>query len=374
MKALSYIEVDQGAIRHNLEALKSLCRPDVEVCAVVKANAYGHGLKEVVAAIGDLVDALAIDDIEELRQLRGLTDQRVILLGYVPRASLDEAIGFGAELAVYDLQQIEELQRIVERLGTRAKVHLKIDALLGRQGVLPHQSGEFASAIKAARNLELVSAYSHFGNIEDTTDLTHAQLQSDAFEQALTRISEVMPGPIRRHESATSGAMAQESAKSPNTMVRLGIGLYGLYPSPSLSRSFAHLQLKPAMRWISHLAQVKELPAHHPVGYGLTYMTSRPTRIGIVPQGYSDGYDRGLSNSAEVLVGRKRCAVLGRIAMNMFAVDVSQVPDCQAEDEVVLLGRSGEEEISAEEIAQRIGTINYEVIARVSPTLPRIVV
>ena len=147
-----------------------------------------------------------------------------------------------------------------------------------------------------------------------------------------------------------------------------------MYPSAALSRRHETLQLKPVMRWVSHLAQVKTLPPGHPVGYGLTYVTWRETRIGIVPQGYSDGFDRGLSNCGDVLVRGKRCPVIGRVAMNMFAVDLTRVPDAVAEDEVVLLGSSGEEQITAEEMATKLGTINYEVVTRISPLLPRTVV
>jgi alanine racemase len=372
LNALSYIEVDQEAIRHNLRALKSLCRPGIQVCAVVKANAYGHGLELVARAIERDIDLFAIDDIEELRALRMVSNKRAMVLGFVPKGSLEEAFALDAEIGVYDVDRINILQSIAQKHGTKAKVHLKIDALLGRQGVLPGQATEMARAIAESPNLELISAYSHFGNIEDTTDLTHSQLQSEAFAVALAELRSISRAPIARHESATSGAMAREPGQSDNDMVRLGIGLYGLYPSQALSRSFSQLRLKPTMRWVSHLAQVKELPAHHPIGYGLTFITSRPTVIGIVPQGYSDGYDRGLSSAGDVLVNGSRCAVLGRIAMNMFAIDLTGVPNAKAEDEVVLLGKSGDEEITAEELALRIGTINYEIVARVSPILPRI--
>jgi alanine racemase len=366
--------VDQEAIRHNLRAMRSICQRDVQVWAVVKANAYGHGLAEVVPAIADSVDVFAVDDIEELRQLRNLTDKRATVLGYVPKSELDAALRLNGEVAIYDSERIEALQYLAYRQGRIADVHLKVDALLGRQGILPNEAQELARTIEDSPNLRLLSAYSHFANIEDTTDLAHSLSQSEAFEEALKLINKDMSQPIGRHESATSGVMARESAGTANSVVRIGIGLYGLYPSPALNRSFANLELRPAMRWVTHLAQVKVLPPRHPVGYGLTYITSKPTKIGIVPQGYSDGYDRGLSNAADVLVNGRRCSVLGRIAMNMFAVDLSNCPDAKPEDEVILLGKSGDEEITAEELAQRIGTINYEVVARVSPLLPRVAV
>jgi len=216
--------------------------------------------------------------------------------------------------------------------------------------------------------VELVSAYAHFANIEDTTDLGHAFDQVDAFDACWELLRSQGWPDVGRHLSATSGAMTIDKG---NSLVRLGLGLYGMYPSASLARRHADLDLQPAMRWVSHLAQVKTLPAHHPVGYGLTFITPREMRIGIVPQGYADGYDRGLSNSGEVLVHGTRCSVLGRVAMNMFAVDLTSASDAVAEDEVVLLGTQGSERITAEEIASRLGTINYEVTTRISSQLPR---
>ncbi|MBC8066274.1 MAG: alanine racemase, partial [Chlorobia bacterium] len=305
---------------------------------------------------------------QEIHQLRSewALDAIVIEMVFVLGWLLGGAAG--AELAIYDRERLGWIQQAADRLGIRAKVHLKIDALLGRQGLLPDDIPEFLAELKRHPSIELVAAYSHFANIEDTTDLTHAHAQTAEFERGFA----VLDGFLERHESATSGAMVAEGLSSPNQWVRLGIGLYGLYPSTQLERTWSNLQLRPAIRWVSHLAQVKSLPAKHPVGYGLTYITSKKTKIGIVPQGYSDGYDRGLSNTGEVLVAEKRCPVLGRIAMNMFAIDLSLVPEAQPEDEVVLLGAQGEDRISAEEIALKTGTINYEVVARISPLLPRV--
>lgn len=364
MSHLSLIEVDADALRHNLRSLRTLIPAGARVAAVVKGNAYGHGLKEVVQALDGEVDAFQVDDLEELRAIRALTDRPVLVLGYVPRADVAEAVALGGELAVYDRERLAALSET----GKRPRIHLKIDALLGRQGVPPHDLEAFLTHLRDA-DVELVAAYAHFANIEDTTDLTHAHAQMEVFETCFRRIREDWPA-CGRHISATSGLLTVEAG---NDLVRIGVGVYGLYPSFPLERSHRHLALRPAMRWVSHLAQVKTLPARHPVGYGLTYVTSRETRIGIVPQGYSDGYDRGLSSSGEVLVHGVRCPVLGRIAMNMFAIDLSDVPDAKAEDEVVLLGEQGKDRITAEEMAVRLGTINYEVVTRVSPLLPRVI-
>lgn len=368
MRHLSLIEVNRAALLHNFEALLTLCPKARKLVAVVKANAYGHGLEPVVRTLDGRADYFAVDDLEELIALRAITKSPALVLGYIPKERIDDAVQLGAELAIYDRERLDWIQQAANRLGVRVRVHLKIDALLGRQGLLPDEIPAFEEQLRRYDSIDLMAAYSHFANIEDTTDLTHAHAQTAEFERGHAELF----GYIERHESATSGAMAMEGASSKNQWVRFGIGLYGLYPSTQLERTWGNLDLKPALRWISHLAQVKTLPAKHPVGYGLSYITSKPTKIGIVPQGYSDGYDRGLSNTGEVLVKGKRCAVLGRIAMNMFAIDLTSVPDAQPEDQVVLLGSQGEDRITAEEIALKTGTINYEVIARISPLLTRV--
>lgn len=372
MTHLSFIEVSRTALIHNLRALESLRPPGTRTAAVLKANAYGHGVVEIATTLYGEVHAFQVDDIEEAAELDGLHDPEILIYGYVPLSEIENgAFGEYAQIAVYSAEQIEALARAKRAGKSVPRFSLKIDALLGRQGILPSDVDAFLDLMTAYPELAPTSAYAHYANIEDTTDLTHAVAQDEAFEGAFAKLQARWPA-IERHISATSGHLTRPNAQ--NAVVRLGIGLYGLYPSASLARSHAHLNLKPVMRWVTHLAQVKTLPDGHPVGYGLTYRTARPTRVGIVPQGYSDGYDRGLSNVGEVLVHGRRCPVIGRVAMNMFAVDLTPAPDARAEDEVVLLGAQGEDRIAAEEIAAKLGTINYEVVARVSPRLPRVVV
>lgn len=372
MRSHSYIEIDREALRHNVTQIRSLLPATTKIVAVLKANAYGHGAKEVGESIHDLVDAFQFDGIDEVATFResGI-DKRTWVLGYVPPTLIFHAMAWRCEISVWEPAQVEWL--VQERARSERRnlppIHVKVDSLLGRLGTLTEGTEPLFDAIQAA-NIEPAAIYSHFANIEDTTDLTHAQAQIETFTQAYEAARLRWPK-IKRHMSATSGIMCIEPA---NDFVRLGIGLYGLYPSPSLARTHQDLALRPTLRWVSQLAQVKELPAGHPVGYGLTYVTRKPTRIGIVPQGYSDGYDRGLSNVGEVLVGGVRCPVIGRVAMNMFAIDVSGVPEVQRGDEVVLLGSQGDEQITAEEIAAKLGTINYEVVARIGESLARRVV
>lgn len=360
--SLSEIQIDAEALRHNVRAFRSLATPGADLIVVVKGNAYGHGLEPVVRALETEVGGFQVDDLDELRALRTLTDKRALVLGYVAQSELAEAAELGGELALYDVRRLSEMA------SRGIPVHLKVDALLGRQGILPRDVDDFIKAAQSHPELQVVAAYGHFANIEDTTDLNHAQAQIEAFDGAFEALKRIWPN-IGRHMSATSGMMTVEAG---NTLVRLGVGAYGMYPSVPLARRHEELGLRPVMRWVSHLAQVKRLPARHPVGYGLTYVTSREMPIGIVPQGYSDGFDRGLSSVGEVLVRGRRCAVLGRVAMNMFAIDLSDVPNAEAEDEVVLLGAQGDERVTAEEIASKLGTINYEITTRLSPFLSRV--
>ncbi len=364
---LSEIQIDSKALIENYRSLRSLISPQEKVAVVVKGNAYGHGLDEVCSVLEPYADYFQVDDLDELLRVRAVSHKRVLVLGYVPRCSLPEVIAFGAELGLFDM---ETLGALVET-GLPAKVHIKVDALLGRLGTLPSQLDALIEELAKHPQIEVRGVYAHFANIEDTTDLTHALAQAEVFDEAAAKVRARYPI-AKRHISATSGAMTVEQDNA-RDLVRLGIGIYGLYPSAPLARTHSDVGLKPVLRWVTHLAQVKELPAKHPVGYGLTYVTPRPMRIGIVPQGYSDGFDRGLSNSGDVLVGGRRCPVLGRVAMNMFAVDLSAVPEVKTEDEVVLLGGQGQERIDAEEIATKLGTINYEVTSRICPLLPRIV-
>lgn len=373
---LSYIEISKENLLHNFKAIKNFVQPEVKIVAVIKANAYGHGQNEVAKILENEADYFQVDDLEELRLLREVSQKPVLILGYVAKEELAEAIGLGGILSVYDKERLELIDEIAQKIGKPVGVHIKIDAYLGRQGILMDQIDDFIESLGKYSNIRIWGLYCHFANIEDTSDFSHTQKQIDGFSKAVEKFRAAGFVGFETHSSATSGVLVYEQKNMPNTMVRPGIGTYGLWPSEELKGRFKNenLNLKPAMRWVTHVAQVKTVPAGYSIGYGLTYITSKSTKIAIVPQGYSDGYDRGLSNVGEVLIGSTRCRVLGRVAMNMFVVDVSHLENVKQEDEIVLLGRQGDEEITAEEIASHLGTINYEITTRVNPLLKRVVV
>ncbi|NTW26944.1 MAG: alanine racemase [Candidatus Moranbacteria bacterium] len=377
---LSYIEISKENLLHNFAMMKSLVGSGVKVISVIKANAYGHGQNEVAKILEEVTDYFQVDDLQELKLLREVSQKPVLVLGYIATDEMKEALKLDGILGVYDEGQILALNEIAKEFGKKVLVHVKIDAYLGRQGVLPENVEEISRVLKKCENLVVDGIYSHFANIEDTSDFSHAQKQIDAFARAVEVFKENGFADLKTHMSASSGIMVWENGQGNSHLVRPGISLYGMWPSNELKNKLdppaggKNFKLKPVARWISHVAQVKTVPIGYSIGYGLTHITKKITKIAVIPQGYSDGFDRGLSNCGEVLVGETRCPILGRVAMNMFVVDVSHLEGVIAGDEVVLLGKQGEQEIMAEEIAEKIDTINYEITTRISPLLKRIVV
>ena len=363
---LSWVEISQENLVHNLFAFRETLVKNRKISAVVKANAYGHGLKEVVQVLDNEVDYFQVDDIEELRIVRTVSTKPCLILGYVLLEDLEEMIQLDGILGISDIEQIKKIQEIAERQKKAAIVHVEIDALLGRLGIVHSESQVFLDEAKKFSHVKIEAIYSHFSDIEDSENLEHAELQYKTLYDIAQKNG------LQYHIAATSGVLADELNHWNGSIIRLGIGLYGLWPSERLKKQWQDIiTLKPVLTWKTHIAQVKTLPAGYPIGYGRTYITSTQTKIAVIPQGYSDGYDRLLSNNGEVLVKSVRCPVIGRVAMNMFVIDVSNVGTLSLEEEVVLLGTQGTETITPEEIAEKIKTINYEVVARISPLLGR---
>lgn len=372
---LSYIELSAENLVHNLTNLRSLAKEGTRLAFAVKGNAYGHGLAEIARIAEPYTDYFFVNSIEELRALRVVSQKPTFLFGFVAPAFLGEAILLGAVLGIFSTEQFRKVDEAARREGIVQDVHLCCDSLLGRDGFLLADLPAVFAAAKECANIRITGMYSHFANIEDTTDFTHAEKQIDIYAEALKLAREAGYENLDTHISATSGLMVYEKDSGANSIVRIGIGGYGLWPSEPLKRNYQKkgFELKPVLSWKTQVAQVKTLVAGMTVGYGLTYVTQKETRIALVPQGYADGFPRTLSGCGMVLIGGRRCAVLGRVSMNMFVVDATSVPETKEGDEVVLIGEQGDKSISAQEVAERSGTINYEATTRISPLLPRIV-
>lgn len=378
-RLLSWCEVDAGALRHNLSALRSLLGPESKLLFVVKANAYGHGLREVAGLAPSLgVDALGVHQLDEAAEARaaGWTGP-VWVLGYTPRARLSDGLDLGVELTVYDTATLEALDRLGRARGTPAPCHLKLETGTSRQGISGEELDRFLGIFSTSPGVHLTGVSTHFANIEDTTDHTFARGQVDRFRLLVDRVRAAGFTAAVPHAACSAALLVM-----PETAfgcARVGIAAYGIWPSRETlashtSRGEDLLRLCPVLSWKARIAQVKTIPAGAFVGYGCTRRTSRISRIAVLPVGYYEGYDRRFSNLAHVLVRGNRAPVMGRVCMDMFMVDVTDIPGVEPEDEAVLIGRQGDEEIRAVDLAAIAQTIPYEIVSRLSPQLPRIVV
>ena len=382
----SYIALSKKNLIHNIKQFKSMAKTGTKFAVVIKGNAYGHGQNIVAKILNPHVDYFFINSIEELALLRKVSKKPVLLLGFVEKKDLNQAIKLGCILTFFSIESLKEIAQIAKKLKKIQEVHVPVDALLGREGFLFHELIPLFREIKNLEYIKLSGLYAHFANIEDTRlkeesfwrakNPTHAYRQINNFIQAEELVKKFGFKSFDTHISSTSGFLAYEKRKGINPIIRLGIGVYGMWPSKYLESIYknSNFNLKPVLSWKTKIAQIKILPKGYSIGYGLTHKTKEETKIALIPQGYSDGIDRKLSNRGEFLIGGTRCKILGRVSMNMCVVDVSHLKNVGQEDEVVILGKQGKKTITAEEIAEKIGTINYEVTARISSLLPRVFV
>ena len=381
----SWIELSRSAHHGNLGFLRRCVGDDVELSAVVKSNAYGHGLELMAASAADAgADSFCVHALDEALSLRRAGfRQDILVMGHVPLARLGEAVEHDLRLVVYNPETLSRLDRETTARGRSVRVHLKVETGTHRQGVEGAALDDFLEQLKSLPRVQLEGVYTHFANIEDTTDHRYARRQMARFRAALETIERAGFSPNKRHAACSAATVL-----FPEThfdLVRVGISQYGFWSSKETLLSHEHStslassgdvagSLTPVLTWKTRVSQVKAVEAGAAVGYGCTFVTTRPSRIAILPIGYSDGYDRGLSSSAHVLIHGRRAQVCGRVCMNLTMVDVTDIPDVQLEDEVVLIGRQGDEEVTADHLAGLTGTIHYEIVTRLAPHLPRLMV
>ncbi len=373
------VEISRAALVRNIGEFRRLIGRRRKFLAVVKANAYGHGLHEVARiAVAEGVDWLGVNSVDEGLALRAAgVAAPVLVLGYAPLGALEEAVRGDLRLTVYNRETVRRLSELAVRLRRTVRLHVKVETGTWRQGVDPKGLAAFVADIRRRPGLALEGLSSHFANIEDTTKHDYPRRQLAAYRSAARALEAGGPRiPIKHMSCTASTVLFPEPGFN---LARVGIGLYGLWPSKETYLSCLLdkkevLALEPVLSWKARIAQVKKVPAGADIGYGGTYRTTRPTVLAVVPVGYYDGYDRGLTNAAHVLVRGRRAPVRGRVAMDFFMADVTDVPGVGLEEEVTLLGADGRERITAEDLAALAGTISYEILARINPLIPRIVV
>lgn len=370
---LSYIEVSKSRLIHNYLLFRKHIPRQTKIMCVLKGNAYGRGISEVTQILDPIGEYFAVDDIEELRTVRKFTKKPVFVMGYIMDSELEEAIKLNAELSIHSIDRLKQVFKISRRIGKKPKLHIEIDAQFGRMGIRLEELKRFLLyAINIKRNVDVYAAYAHFSCITTRKNNVHDEVQFKLFNKAVDMIKRFGFTNIKKHISSTSGALVYEIKDM--DFIRLGAGLYGMWTSEEI-KEIAHFKnIKPVIRWVTHVTQIRHLPSSYPVGYGATYITSGKKKIAILPQGYGDGYDCKLSNRGIVLIRGKKCRILGRVSMNMITVDVTGIDGLHVEDEAVLLGWQNNKEITTDEIGAIIGTIHAEVTTRISSALPRLII
>ncbi len=362
-------EINLDAVAHNAEEIRKQLEPGVKLAAVIKADGYGHGAVPVADTVYELADWFAVSNIEEALELRASGIEKPILtLGYTAPLQLTDAIRNRITLTLCDRESAEEISEAARLLGVSAEVHIKVDTGMGRIGFPAEVS--FAEQVVEAVSLPNITAtgiYTHFARAdEEEKEATKFQfLKFLAFIDSLEKHG--ITGLLRHAENSAAILSLPEYQLD---MVRLGISLYGMYPSEEVMPE--EFLLQPAMEIKSHVAFIKEVPAGTAIGYNATYVTPAPQRIATVPVGYGDGYPRALSNRGRVLVHGHSAPIVGRVCMDQLMIDVTEVPEVKRGDTVTLMGREGQEEITAEEIGALSHSFHYEMVCNVGKRIPRV--
>ena len=362
--------IDLNALAENVKLIRSRIAPGVRVLCVVKADAYGHGAKEVskrLEACG--VDFLGVANIDEGIELRdhGISLPVLVLGGLFPWDDAGRAVAHDLSLIVYDIQTLDRIRKESRSFAGPLKIHIKVDTGMGRHGFGVDDMGLVAERLKDAPNVVCEGLMSHFASSEARDEYGLAQIKT--FEKARSLLVAAGVGPGIVH-MANSGAVTQYP-EAHFDMVRVGISLYGSHPDRELA---GKLPVKPVMRFVSRVAYVRPFPEGCFLSYGRTYRTEGTERIALIPVGYADGYPRALSNKGFVLIKGKKCSIVGIVTMDWVLVDVTAIKDVDVGEEVVLIGSGPTGTITADELAECAGTIPYEILCKISRRVPRVYV
>lgn len=364
----TWLEVDLEAIAHNVRRIVGHVGPGVRVLAVLKADAYGHGAARVArTALNNGASHLGVASINEGAALRRVDiTAPILVLGYTPAWQARDLVLHDLSATVYNLDVARALSRAARELNRAVRVHVKVDTGMGRLGLLPEDVPAFVADLRALPGLVLEGIFTHMSTAD--SDLAYARWQLARFRQVVEALAgDGVHFPLVH---AANSAAILALPESHLNMVRLGIAMYGLQPSAEVPLP---PDLRPALSFKTQVAQVKALPPGSFVGYGKSYQTAGEERIAVLPVGYADGFRRAPRHWGEVLIRGRRAPIVGRVSMDQTTVDVSHIPGVRQGDEVVLIGEQGDERITAEDVAERLGTINYEVVSEILARVPRVV-
>ena len=357
-----HINVYPNEIRHNILAITERLAPGTKRCMVVKADAYGLGAENVSRAVEDAVDFFAVSTSFEAMQLRAAgIGKPILILGHTWPEDYEEMIRLDVRINIFREEDALILNSVAESMGKNAKVHFSLDTGMSRLGFsATEESADAMLRISRLPGIEAEGIFTHFAKADDP-DLGDARKQFVIFSDFIAMLKEKgLELPIC-HAANCAGAMVMPDTSL--NMVRLGIAAYGIYPSEEMPRP---VELHPVMELKSRVSCIRDIPAGTGVSYGYTYVAPLPRRLAVIPAGYADGYSRMLSNVGEVLIRGRRAPVRGRVCMDQMMVDVTDIPAAAVGDEVTLIGRDGNEEITVQELQDKSGILTYEIICGLS--------
>nr|WP_317379846.1 alanine racemase [uncultured Faecalimonas sp.] len=366
-----YAKIDLDAVAWNMEQMKKNIREGTEIVAVIKTDGYGHGAVQVASMLEsyDYVWGYAVATLDEAVVLRAAEIQKPILvLGCIFPDQYPEMLEHEIRMNVYTKEMAEAISALAVEKGEQAYVHIKLDTGMARLGFpIEENSVREICEIAALPNLVLEGVFTHFAKA-DEKDKTFTEMQLEKFEWMTKALAEKGVSFPYVHASNSAGII--DVRKADYNLVRAGIAIYGLYPSEEVNKEA--VQLKPALSLKSHIAFVKDIPAGTPVSYGGDFVSQHPMRIATIPIGYGDGYPRSLSDNGYVLIRGKKAPIIGRICMDQFMVDVSEIPDAKFGDKVTLIGRDQEEYLPVETLSELSGRFNYEFVCDLGKRIPRV--
>lgn len=367
-----YVQVNLDHIIDNLKNMKQCIKPDTQILAVIKTDGYGHGGIPIAKNIEELdfLFGFAVATAEEAFELRdaGIT-KPILVLSYTFPYAYERFVEQDIRVTVFREDTLKDLSAAAEKLGKTAKIHIKTDTGMGRIGIGPDEKGlAFVKKAYETKGLEIEGIYTHFA-CADEADLTSAHGQVKRFNDFTKKIEEELQIQIPMHHASNSaGILALPEANM--NLVRAGITLYGLMPSDEVI--LPDIVLKPALSLHSHVVYIKTLYKGQTVSYGSTYVADSDRTVATIPLGYGDGYPRGLSSKGYVLIKGKRAPIIGRICMDQFMVDVTDIPEATEGDKVTLIGNDGDEMITVEQLASVSGRFHYELVCDLNQRLPRV--
>lgn len=366
----AWAEIDLDALAHNMKEIRRLVREDALVTAVIKADGYGHGAKKIAQTLLDNgADRFAVAVLDEGIELRQAGfEVPVLILGFTDPERAEEVVKYNLDQTVYSWELAEALSKEAARQNKKAKIHIKVDTGMGRIGLQPNnESVNLIKKISELPNVILEGIFTHFA-VADTADKRYTEEQYEKFNWIISELQKQNVEFNVRH--CGNSATIIDLPDMHMDMVRAGIILYGLAPSNEVL--LKKIDLRQVMSLKVRITHVKEIEAGQSVSYGRKFIASKKSKIASLPIGYADGYTRMLSGKAEALVKGKRVPVVGRICMDQCMIDITGIEDVKVGDEVVLFGRQGKDMIHIDELAEKLGTINYEIVCMISKRVPRV--